>query len=306
MIASAARYAEAVPYPDYLALDAYALERRLAQLALLGARGARRAARVSARRRAGERLVRAGDRMRVAGSRRRSRAPGRTRSALARRAETPSLADRVAAAGRTGERSRSSGRWHAAALAAQQHLIAAAGRRRACGSGRVQLHPGAERLRRAVSTPARSRCSSGRRGRGRLSRAGRVPGVALDARLERPELAPGRGCQARRRAAGLRRPRRDDRAARHRRRPRHAVPARPLQRGSTSSSATPRRSPSPDAGRAASSSATGRSSPACSSARAGPAACRASPGASTLLPIRVAGWQRDATGGWASTHAPTS
>ena len=96
--------------------------------------------------------------------------------------------------------------------------------------------------------------------------------AALDARVRLGERPP-----ARRRAARLRRPRRDDRAARHRRRPRAPVPARPRPAGHRPRQQGRRRNGALEpAGRRRSSSATAPSSPACSSARAARPACTAS------------------------------
>ena len=116
------------------------------------------------------------------------------------------------------------------------------------------------------------------------------------------------GAEAGRPARGDRRPRRDDRAARHRRRRRDAVPPRArARRDSTSSAAQPSaqaqaKPTDPSAARGA----TAPRWPACSSARAGPAGLTGVAPAATVLPIRVAAWQTDAAATTRSTRAPTS
>ena len=142
-----------------------------------------------------------------------------------------------------------------------------------------------------------------------LERATEVEGVypvraaypaAISSRvLARRRSAPA-WAAARRRAPRLRRPRRDDRAARHRRRPRAAVPARPRpgghrhrRRGRSALAA-----PKPDgAGRARA--ARHASSRGSSSARRAGGLRGRRARAPRSLPIRVAGWQRDAAGRWA-------
>ena len=133
-----------------------------------------------------------------------------------------SLADRVQRAGGLAGDS-DERRWTSAARrrAAAVHLPARPrGRDR---QARVPLHPHASTASRRSSTRGRSRCSSALRGEGRVSGSRRLPG-------DRPLAARARGgrsgAEAGRAALRDRRPRGDDRSARHRRRPAAAVPAR--------------------------------------------------------------------------------
>ena len=193
-------------------------------------------------------------------------------------------------------------RWTRGARAAQRQLLAAARERRASRSRpefsytRVLNGFSAALDPRAVALLERAPGVAGR-----LPGARRLPGRTTSQALEPRPFAPGAaaGAELRCRASTARGV--DDRAARHRRRPRAPVPARPRARtGSTSSSGrparrAPSRSPDEPAAHRAPRHADGRDRRR--RRRAG--GSRASRPARPILPIRVAGWQRDAAGGCA-------
>ena len=205
----------------------------------------------------------------------------------------------------------------------QQRTVDAGGAR---GAAALRLAHGPSRARRSSRTFKYARVLNGfagaaRPARDRAARAGdggrrasircgpRIPADGLVARARAATFAPGAGTAAGRRPARVRRPRRDDRAARHgRRRARSRTCAAASSAGIDVVDGERRRAGGGAARTtAASSSATGRSSRGSSSAPAGPARPRrASRPAPRSLPIRVAGWQRDATRrAGPSTRAPT-
>ena len=144
---------------------------------------------------------------------------------------SPSMAERVALTGGVASEQQGA-RLDAEALAAQQQLLSEL--EHAAGSGR-----GSEfsysRVLNGFSAPLDPRAIAVLERRPEVAgvypvRDG-LPGVGLvDAARRRGRRARGEQ-PAGAAAAGLRRPRRDDRAARHRRRPRAPVPARPRPAG---------------------------------------------------------------------------
>ena len=228
----------------------------------------------------------------VAGARRR-RASRRSRPSSAQIVvlKTPSVAERLAEkhyATEDDER-----RWSAQALAVQQQvltLLAARGLgvRPDFSYARVLNGFSAVLDSRAVArarTPcprwrASTRCArrSRRRSRRRRSRARRPSCPGVD-------------------AAGLRRPRADDRAARHRRRPQAALPRRPRRAG-----ARPRRRRRPTADAQANPQEPapverhGTQMAGLLVGSGGPDGLQGVAPGATVFPIRVAGWQPDAEG----------
>ena len=208
----------------------------------------------------------------VAGARRRRAAAHRQRRpaddrraevAVARRTRRRARRRRVHEAGAAWTRSapRSAA---AAPLAAR-----GAGRRRSTPSSASRTFSTASRPRSTASSVALLERDSAVQGIYPVRAA--LPGVGLVGRA-RAAFARFGGRQRRPVAAGLRRTRRDDRAARHRCRPRSTRPSSAASAAASTSSirrATQRRRPRP-AG-PATSSGTGPSSPACSSATGGPA-----------------------------------
>ena len=161
---------------------------------------------------------------------------------------------------------------------------------------RVQLHATLERLlcgvRRARRSPSRARSR----------RCGRVPGARRVSRVA--QLATPDELRVRRAAehlsVGQGRARRDDRAARHGRRPGAAVPRAAASAGGidiVGGDAGALAAPQPRrAGRAG---ASRHELAGLLVGSGGPGALAGVAPGATLLPIRVAGWQRDATANWA-------
>ena len=253
MIASAARFARARPVPAVIlaSMPTPRAEPRHALLLALVAVAATAVLARARRRGAGRAGTPADERCRLARARRLAGRTSRSASACIVVLKTPSLA-RACRARRADSRARAANaRWTATALAAQHSCSSRGSRSRASpikpdySFARVL-----ERLLRARSTRARSRCSSATP-RSPASIPVRIayPSTRLDPRAVARRLRPAVGAPAELGLPGVRRTRRDDRAARHRRRPRSAVPARPHARGHRRrSAATPTRSPrsSPD------------------------------------------------------------
>ena len=143
---------------------------------------------------------------------------------------SPSLADRVAAAGGTASEAQQR-QWTAAALAADNLLIARLAQEGVRDPPRAPLRARADRLL-GTARPQRGRaaraCAGGRR---RLSRPHRLPGLRVVDPDREGEARRGLGVATERLSPGLRRARRDDRAPRHRGRGDASVPARPGRRG---------------------------------------------------------------------------
>ena len=215
-------------------------------------------------------------------------------SADDRRARTPSLAERFArAGGRASEASQR--RWHTAAQAAQRQLIA---RLASLGfhSGPSSPSRACWRGSRRRSTPARSRCSSAfPRFEGVYAVRIAYPAANETARSIRTTSPPARASDAAPRAPGLQRPWRDDRAARHGSAHRPSDSAGAVREGYDvleGDASAPRR-PTPTPVRARAPRDAAREPPR----RLGrPRRADGMAENATLLPIRIGGWQRDATG----------
>ena len=165
---------------------------------------------------------------------------------------------------------------------------------------RLRLHADVQRLRRPDRRPG-ARPARARPGcRRRLPGACGVPRLTLARRAPRTALRRRRRPARRSPAARIRRSRRDDRLARHRRRRDAPVHPRPAaRRGRRARSRRVARSRARTRTSRCGSSGTARRSRACSSAAAGPAGIRGVAPGATILPIRVAGWQPNAEGGFA-------
>ena len=160
--------------------------------------------------------------------------------------------------------------------------------------GPTSATPACSTASRRSSTRVRSPCSGRRaRGRGRLPGARRLSGDRLGAGARARAAARAPACTL----PGLRRPRADDRAARHRRRPQAALPRRPRRPG-----ARPRRRRR----RRPTRRRTRRSRPTVERhgtqmagllvGSGGPGGLQGVAPGATVFPIRVAGWQPDAEG----------
>ena len=270
MIASAARYADAIQYPGYLALDAsaWAAEPRLAvPLALVAASPSPRSCSAPGRRLEAAPLGVAPPP--GAGSSASRARPPRSASgcssscgALARRTRRA----RGRARDRTEERPGRPRRY-----ATQKQLISELGSH----GLQVAIEYSYARVLNGFSAALDARAVA------LLERSPEVAGV-YPVRVAYPatvssksvSLAAGSAVRPERRAAGLRRARRDDRAARHGRRPRAAVPARPRPAGDRRVGGDARRARRRAPTTRRSSSGTGRRWPGSSSAPAGPRAAR--------------------------------
>ena len=214
--------------------------------------------------------------------------------------KAPALADRVGSVG--GLATDEAG----APVDAGGALVAAAPDRAAAGSrcrraARVQLHAHDQRILRGVrrtgDRPARARAGGGRD----LPGARRISGLPLlDAILR---LRPAARRVSRRRG----RPRRHRRAPRHRGRSQPPVPARTRRAGASTSSgsdANATAAPNPDEPAQLEDHGTAMAGLVVGSG--GPGELRGVAPGATVLPIRVAGWQRDALGalGGVRTHRP--
>ena len=203
MIASAARYTEPVPYPEYLALDAYASRVARASLVAGRRRGRRSALAVGCRRR---RRPRAGGRpsapTRGAGSSA-SRAPpspiGQRMIVVLRRRRSRSASPQA----RLRDRGRRSARWTAQALAAQQQvLLALGGARASASSPTTATRACSTASRRALDPRAVALLEQMPEVAGRLPGARRVPGLDLGRQLESRTFGTAVGHRRRRRCPG--------------------------------------------------------------------------------------------------------
>ena len=236
------------------------------------------------------------------------RADGRARTALARRPRPP-VARRPRRRGGRRRDDRQERRWTRQALAPRSCSS------RAWRSRARRCEPDFQyaRVLNGFSAPLDPRAIA------LLERATEVEGVypvraaypgdglvarALAARRSAPAPARGR----RRRAARLRRPRRDDRAARHGRRPRAAVPARPRScAGIDVVGGERERAGRGEAGRRpAELERHGTELAGIIVGAGGPSGLAGVATGASVLPIRVAGWQRDARGelGRVRAHRP--
>ena len=251
---------------------------------------------------------------------RRARGRGRGRGCSATRARTsPSASSRSSSwssrRSPTGSRqpavsstTRQERRWSREALTAQRLFISRMGVQGAPIRPVFAVHAGAERLRRRARPAGDRAARAGDRGRGRLPRARRLPGrrlvvVRRAAPTSPPEWAcgpdvglpgfDGRGVTIALLDTGV------DRAQPYLRgRVQEGIDIVERRTGARSRRAGPTIAPS--------SRRTARSSPGSSSAAAAPAGSSGvAPGAS-VVPIRVAGWQRDADGrvGGLLAHRP--
>ena len=233
-----------------------------------------------------------------------ARVPGRRRASACIVVLTRLLARRPGRSGPAGSPSdRDERRWTAAAVAAQQQFISELGREG------VVVKPEFRFTRTfngfsAVLDPraiAAARADAGREGR--------LPGSRRVSRRPSPRAARARGARRGRRgracgSSGIAGPRRDDRAARHRRRPAHAVPARARARRHRRRRRAPR-------ARSAQAKPTdpsqlerhGTEMAGLLVGAGGPGGLAGVAPAATVLPIRVAGWQPDSRGGYTVVRA---
>ena len=298
MIASAARYREPVPYPSYLALDAYASHESrwcqpcqagpLAVVALaatilvLATAGTAARARVATP----ERPTWSG----LVGDRPLQVSAGQRQIVVLKAPSLAARAGRLRWAGERGGGARLDRRGPGQAEAAAVLSLAPGG---PDDPARLHVHPGHQRFR-SRPRPADRR---------RVERSPEVDGTTRCASASgcrvvcwprrRPRRLRGR------RTSGLRRPRRHRGAARHGGRSLAAVPRRPCAAGVRRRRGRPGRRPPRPAPRTPPSSSGTTSLPGSWSGAGRPRrAHRRAPGAA-VVPIRVAGWQRNAGRGWA-------
>ena len=304
MIASAARYVEAVPYPGYLALDAYASGRLREPSRSERSRSWRWPPRCSS-----SSLTGRGDALKPEPAAAASavswtglvgegRAAGRDRARRIVVLKAPSLASASPPPAARRARSRSgAGRKRPRR---RRSSCSRGSRSRASGSAPSTPSRASSTASRLRSTRGRSRCSSApRRWRASIRSASAIRPPCRRPRREGHAAGRGSRAAARPAAARLQRPRRHGRAARHGRRPRTPYLRGRVQGGTDivggAGPATAKANPDEPAdverhGTEMAGLIVGRE-------RA--VGLRGIAPGATLFPIRVAGWQRDAAGDWA-------
>ena len=214
--------------------------------------------------------------------------------------KAPSLATRVAANGGFATQKQEH-EWTRDAIAAQQQLARRAERPRDPDPQGVQLRPRPERILGAARRARGRRHREPARGGRRLPGARGVPGLDLVASAREGGTRDRRGTASVGVPPRLRRARSDDRAPRHGSRQRASVPAR-----ADPSRGQPRRRHEQRRPGRRRSRTTRRRLEQHGTEMAGLLVGAGGPGGisgvatgASVLPIRVAGWQRDLTGGWA-------